>query len=321
MNVQKAVKEFEQEHSYFEATKLQFKGVDTFDVYNCSQPFLWKGKAFIFGRIEHREEWMRSWIRLFVKTGQDEWTLVPNSTLYQLEDPYITFIDQELVFGGTHVRLKQTELDTYYGYFYRGKEIDNLYYFTTGPDYMKDIRLVELASGQIGVFSRPRSADILAKHGSESMIGFTVINSLKELNNEVIEQAPLIEGLFSDGEWGGCNQAYLLDTGKIGVLGHVSYQDENTNQTVYANMSFVFDPEIQEVADYKIIATRASYPAGPAKKSNLKKCAFTSGMVELDDDKVELYSGISDCEEGKVVIDYPFAGYGKIVRDEYRIYR
>ncbi len=320
MNVQKEIKKFEQTHSEFKATKLTFKGVEGFDVYNCSQPFMWEDKAYIFGRIEHHDEWMRSWIRLFTKTGQDEWTLVPDSTLYQLEDPYLAIIKDELVFGGTHVRVKQSELDTYYGYFYKGTEIDNLYYFTTGPDYMKDIRLVELASGKIGVFSRPRSQEILKQHGSESMIGFTIIDSIQELNDEVIEHAPLIEGLFSDGEWGGCNQAFLLDSGKIGVLGHVSYQDETSEQTVYANMSFVFDPETRNVADYKIIATRASYPAGPAKKPHLQQVAFTSGMVDLKDGTAELYSGIGDCEEGKVIIDYPFKDYGKMVQNQYNIY-
>lgn len=321
MNVKEEIASFENMHSMQgEATKLTFKGVDGYDVYNCSQPFLWADKAYIFGRIEHRNEWMRSWIRLFIKTGQDEWTLVPDSTLYQLEDPYISIIHDQLVFGGTHVRLKQSELDTYYGYFYRGNEIDNLYYFTTGPDYMKDIRLVELSSGKIGVFSRPRSQEILEQHGSESMIGFTIIDHLEDLNDEIIEHAPLIEGLFSDGEWGGCNQAYLLDSGKIGVLGHVSYQDEESAQSVYANMTFVFDPETRDVTDYKIVATRASYPAGPAKKSHLQQCAFTSGLVPLGNGKAELYSGIGDCEEGKVIIDYPFANSGKIVEKKYHIY-
>ena len=72
---------------------------------------------------------------------------------------------------------------TYYGYFYRGTDISNLYYFTTGPYYMKDIRL----------------------------------------------------DLFGKDEWGGCNQAYLLD------------------------------------------------------------------------------SGIGDCETGRIAIDYPFEGYGRII--------
>lgn len=321
MNVQQEIKKFEKKYSESTiSSKLKFKGVEDFDVYNCSQPFKWGDKIYMFGRIEHRNEWMRSWVRLFSKTGRNEWSLVPHSMQYQLEDPYISIVQDKIIFGGTHVRLKQNKLDTFYGYFYQGKEVDNLYYFTTGPEYMKDIRLVELSDGKIGVFSRPRGQEIAKNHGSESMIGFTVIDNLESLNNQVIEQAPLIDGLFSDGEWGGCNQAYLLESGKIGVLGHVSYQDELEKQSVYANMSFVMDSQTREIFDYKIIATRETFPEGPVKKEHLKSCAFTSGMVLLEDGKVELYSGIGDCEEAVAVIDYPFEGHGNLVQKQYSIY-
>lgn len=319
MDVKKEKELFEINKVNYDSTKLKFLGVDGYDVYNCSQPFRWDGKNYIFGRIEHREEWMRSWVRLFEQTGQDEWSLVQDSMLYQLEDPYISVIGDEVVFGGTHVRVQQGRLDTYYGYFYRGKDINNLYYFTTGPDYMKDIRLVELENGKIGVFSRPRGKDILEKYGSESMVGFTVIEKLEDLTNETVQNAKFIQGLFSKGQWGGCNQAFLLDSGKIGVLGHVSYKESEGKQSVYANMSFVFDPTSAEVYNYQIIATRNSFPSGPAKKPNLEDCAFTSGMVTRDDGMVDLYSGIGDCEEGKVTIPYPFEGYGAIVEERYSI--
>jgi hypothetical protein len=197
--------------------------------------------------------------------------------------------------------------------------VDDLYYFTTGPDYMKDIRLVELGDGTIGVFSRPRNEDILKNHGCEAMIGFSIINSLDELTAEIIENAPFIDSLFEDGEWGGCNQAYLLDSGKIGVIGHLSYSHTDflgENQSAYMNMSFVLDPVTLAVENYKIIGTRDCYPAGPAKMPHLADCAFTSGIVMREDGKADLYSGLGDCKEGRIVIDYPFAGYGKIVNDK-----
>lgn len=319
MDNKKEKEQFEASHLNFDSKKLTFLGVNNFDVYNCSQPFNWSGKNYLFGRVEKREEWMRSWVRLFEQTGVDRWTVVPDSMIYQLEDPYISVINNELVFGGTHVRLQQNKLDTYYGYFYSGKDINNLYYFTTGPDFMKDIRLVQLSDGKIGVFSRPRSKEILEKYGSESMVGFTIVDSLEELTNECVQNAELIPNLFSDNQWGGCNQAFLLDSGKIGVLGHVSYQDDNTNQSVYANMAFVFDPYTRDIYNYHIIATRGSYPVGPAKKKNLCDCAFTSGMIMREDGNVDLYSGIGDCEEGKVVVPYPFDGYGDLVERHYRL--
>ena len=308
---------FEATKCIYESAKLTFKGVEEYDVYNTSIPFTWQGKQYIYGRLERRHEWARSWVRLFENTGKDEWTLVPNSMIYQLEDPYIAIIGDTFVLGGTHVRYKPEGVDTYYGYFYRGTDLENLYYFTTGPNYMKDIRLVRLADGRIGVFSRPRSEEIRQKFGSESLIGFTIINSLDELTASVIENARYITGLFENDEWGGCNQAYLLYNGMIGVIGHKCYKEILPNgqeSLVYMNISFVFDPVKHEAMDVKIIGTRPCYPEGPSKKPDLTDVAFTSGIVPRADGKVDLYSGIGDAEEGRIVIDNPFAGYENFMK-------
>ena len=320
MDVKTQRKLFDQGFRPIEAAVLTFKGVEKFDVYNCSIPFAWQGKRYIFGRIEGRTEWMRSWVRLFEETGPDTYTLVPDSMIYQLEDPFISIIHNQLVLGGTHVRLKEAgALDTFYGYFYRGGDLMDLRYFTTGPRHMKDIRLVELADGKIGVFSRPKGEEVAKAHGSSAMIGFAVIDSLDQLGPQVIENAPYIEGLFQEGEWGGCNQAYLLSSGLVGVTGHLSYRQDDL--ACYLNMAFVLNPATREVKDLKIIGTRNSYPTGPAKmppqtpfkRPLLSDCAFTSGIVMRPDGKADLYSGIGDAQEGWTVIDYPFAGFGEIV--------
>ncbi|WP_284645265.1 DUF1861 family protein [Paenibacillus silviterrae] len=308
--------EFEQTKQIYESETLVFHGVDGFDVYNISIPFTRDGKRYLFGRVERREEWARSWVRLFEETGRDEWTVVKDSMIYPLEDPYITELGEELVMGGTHVQYQSGKYSTFFGYFYRGTDINNLYYFTTGPNKMKDIRLVPLSDGRIGVFSRPRGAGMRAKYGSESMIGFTVIDRLEELTADVIENAPYIYGIFGKGEWGGVNQAYLLDSGKIGIIGHMSYKDEDTNGgevKVYLNMAFVFDPTTRESMDLHLIGSRNSYPPGPAKAPHLVDCVFASGIVMRSDGKADLYSGIGDCQTGRITIDYPFEGHGRIV--------
>lgn len=319
MNLIEKRKQFEDSKVIYESTKLTFIGVDDFDVYNTSIPFTYKGKSYIFGRVENRKEWARSWVRLFENTWGDEWSLVEDSMIYQLEDPYVSIIHNELVLGGTHVRNSQGKVDTFFCYFYKGNELENLYYFTTGPAYMKDIRLVQLANNQIGVFSRPRSEKIRKKYGSESIVGFTTINNLNELNAEVIENAPIIEGMFQKDEWGGCNQCYLLSSGLVGVIAHKSYrQPINGGEAlkVYVNSSFVFDPETHELIEEKIVGTRTCYPEGPAKRASLEDCAFTSGIVMRHDGKIDLYSGIGDTEEGRITVDYPFEGYGEIVERE-----
>ena len=309
---------FEKTKMVYGSAKLSFHGVEGYDVYNASIPFTWKGKDYIYGRVERRKEWARSWVRLFRKTGEDDWTLVPDSMIYQLEDPYICKIGKELIIGGTHVRYKSGQIDTYYGYFYRGTNLHDMYYFTTGPDYMKDIRLVQLKKGRIGVFSRPRGKEILQKFGCESQIGFTIIDGLEGLTGEVVEKAPYIPGLFDKLEWGGCNQAYLLDSGMIGVVGHKCYNEVNpkgVNVSTYMNISFVFDPKSHRAMDSKIIGTRPCYPKGPAKRPSLVDCAFTAGIVMRKDGKADLYSGIGDTEVGRITIDYPFEGYGAILAE------
>ncbi len=318
MDLRQQREAFEQQGVIQESTILTFHGVEGYDVYNTSIPFTWGGKKYLFGRVERRSEWARSWVRLFESTGKDDWTLVPASMIWQLEDPYIAKIGEELILGGTHVRYKSGKIDTYYGYFYRGTDISDLYYFTTGPDYMKDIRLVQLPDGQIGVFSRPRNEEIRKKFGAESQIGFACIPDLEHLTADVIESAPYIPGLFAEGEWGGCNQAYLLDSGKIGAIGHKCWTDKKTEPDgvdilVYLNIAFVFDPVMHEALDVHIIGTRKSYPDGPSKKPGLVDCAFTSGIVMREDGNVDLYSGIGDTQEGRLVVPYPFAGHGHIV--------
>ena len=96
--------DFERTRKIHESAALTFHGVDGFDVYNCSIPFEWDGQWHIFGRVERRNEWARSWVRLFSNTGKDGWTLVPDSMIYQLEDPFVSRIGRWLVLGGTHVR-------------------------------------------------------------------------------------------------------------------------------------------------------------------------------------------------------------------------
>lgn len=305
---------FEQNRNTGESALLTFQGVEGYDVYNCSIPFDWQGRRYIYGRVERRSEWARSWVRLFAWIDKDTYALVPGSMIYQLEDPFISIIGGELVLGGTHVRMRGAEPDTVWGYFYRGRDINDLYYFTTGPQGMKDIRLVQMANG-IGVFSRPRSERVRAAHGSESVVGFVLINDLNELTAEVVENAPVIENMFSRGEWGGCNQCYALSSCLIGIIGHKSYTGRDAAGkplAVYTNVSFVFDPRENRIVKEQIIATRASYPDGPAKRPQLADCAFSSGIVMRPDGKADLYSGIGDTMEGRVVIDDPFAEYGTI---------
>ena len=305
---------FEKHKKIHESALLTFEGAEGFDVYNCSLPFTGTdGKKYIYGRVENPEEWANSTVWLFEQTGKDTFRHVPNSMIYQLEDPFLQRIHGELILGGTHVRKSRGKVETYYCYFFRGDETC-MTYFTTGPDYMKDVRLVEMANGKIGVFSRPRQGTYA--DGALSQIGFTVIDNLDDLDADVIAQAPCLKGLLSDGEWGGVNQAYLLESGRIGVIGHMSYEDTDENGDflqIYVNTAFILDPEMRTVTDPVIIGTKSCYPDQVPKRPFLADCCFTTGILPREDGLVELYSGVGDADEGRVTIDNPFAGEGRII--------
>ena len=53
--------------------------------------------------------------------------------------------------------------------------------------------------------------------------------------------------------------------------------------------------------------------AGPTKLEKLRDCAFTSGIATRPDGRVDLYSGLCDCEEGRITIDDPFSAHGGAV--------
>lgn len=302
---------FESTGVIYDSAILEFKGVEGYDVYNCSIPFVLNGNRYIYGRVEKHDQWARSWVYLFKEISRDCFEKVPNSMIYQLEDPFVSFIHGEIVLGGTHVakHIGRPEGLYYYDdYFYRGTDLEDLLYFTTGPKFMKDIRLVEMPDG-IGIFTRP-----------EGKIGFVKVKKMDEITPELIESAPLIDIIDENG-YGGCNQCYYLSSGLIGVIGHQVYPKiipDGRTERVYINTAFVFDPDKMQTVMTKIIGTRRSYPASAHIKTGhngvpLDDTAFSSGIVLRDDDKVDLYSGLSDALEGRCTIDYPFESYGQII--------
>lgn len=300
---------FESEKKIYESRLPTFGGLDEkYDVYNCSIPFAYGGKKYIYGRVEPHDKWSSSHVYLFEETADDCYKTVDGSAPLLLEDPFIANIKGEMIFGGVRVTKMRGETVAYRTCFFRGENPLEPEYFTTGPDMMKDIRLVELPNG-IGVFSRP-----------EGYVGFTVIKDISELDDEVIKNAPIID-FISDGGYGGANQCYYLESGMIGIIGHMVYPKTNSAgqpERVYVNIAAVFDPKTKKTLMNKIIGTRRCYPESDRIRTGangvpLDDVAFTSGIVMRKDGRADLYSGLSDSLEGRAVIDYPFGEYGKII--------
>ncbi len=300
--------EFEKEKKVYESVLLTFNGIkENDDVYNCSIPFLYNGDKYIFGRVEPCDKWATSRIYIFKETSPDVYDRVKDVISYRMEDPFISIINNELIFGGVYTIKSKGKAISYNTCYFRGEEPFELEYFTNGPKDMKDIRLVQLPDG-IGVFSRP-----------DGYVGFTVIKDINELDEEVISNAEIID-FVAEGGYGGVNQCYYLNSGMIGIIGHMVYPYTRTDggtERAYVNIAAVFDPKERKTVMSKIIGTRTCYPASDRKRMHpagypIDDVAFTSGIVMREDGKVDLYSGLSDALEGRMVIDYPFEGYGKI---------
>ncbi|MFA5773552.1 MAG: DUF1861 family protein [Candidatus Paceibacterota bacterium] len=283
--------------------KLQFEGVDGYDVYNISAPFYIGDKVFVTGRVEKTEEIDDSQVMLFEKKDGG-WCLANEQPKFKMEDGFATHIGDELIIGGVEVYPDSTEENpnhkSYRTIFYRGKDTASLEQFAVGPDTMKDIRLISLPNGKIGVFTRPQG-----EIGGKGKIGYMEIDSLDDLKKkDILNNAEIIENQFPEGEWGGANELHLLSDGRIGVIGHIAYQDEKGKH--YYAMAFIYDPKTKSASPMEIIATRKNFPNGKAKRPELDDIIFPGGLIRNGDGTAILYAGLGDAETGRITIKDPF---------------
>ncbi len=287
-----------------QGTLLKFTGdcVQGMDVYNPTAPFSDDGETRLAARVESRDSETDSHVRFFRMVNTDTWECVPDTPDLPLQDPFTTWIHGELIVGGVRFPVGDMQWETW---FYRGEDVASLKHFASGPRGMKDIRLVELKDGRIGVFSRPQG-----KVGGRGKIGFLIINTLDELEKVDIYNAPLIEGQYTDDTWGGVNEAQLLEDGRIGCLGHAAeFRKHASGMEVkhYRSVSFVFDPVTLTATPLKTAAERHVFPVGEAKRSpELDDIVISGGLNRFANGMAELYVGLSDVNCGRVVIKDPF---------------
>jgi len=284
---------------------LEFVGdkITDKDVYNPTAPFQDRGVTYLAARVESRNEEIDSEV-LFFRERDGIWYSDPDTPVFHLQDPFINRINNELIFGGVKYPVNGNSWQTW---FYRGADLMNLKKFAQGPVGMKDIRLVELHDGRVGVFTRP-----MGSIGGRGKIGFAIADSLEHLNDFDWYGADLIQGQFSDDEWGGVNEAHLLRDGMIGVLGHFAtftIDQSGEMRKHYKSAAFTYDYSNMKASPIKIIAERSDFPDGDAKRSpELDDIVISGGLVDTADGKKELYAGLSDVNCGKIEIDNPFNG-------------
>lgn len=279
--------------------KIKFKGVEGYDVYNPTVPFDYNGRTLMIGRVEKRDS-EKSQAVFFERLKDDTYAEVARMRRYDLQDPFITKIGSMWVFGGVETFAHPDNPNNLWWRtkFYAGDDLFNLKTLTYGPNGMKDIRLVELANGKVGVFTRPQG-DV----GGRGKIGFTIIDKLEDLCVEVIQRAKLLRQ-FDDEEWGGVNQPLLLDNGNIGVIGHIA-KFSNDGARHYYSIAFTLNPVDGSYSPMKIIAARKDFLDGEAKRDDLVDVLFSAGIVE-ENEIIRLYVGVSDIEVQSIQIDNPF---------------
>ncbi|MFT8362272.1 MAG: DUF1861 family protein [Sporolactobacillus sp.] len=300
------LKEFEQRDEQPNcAEKLLFENVGGKDVYNITAPFEDEGDLLIAGRVEDRNEEF-SEVHFFVQKG-GSWVPKKDAPVFQLQDPFVTRIGGDIVLGGVQIKpyphQDSVRQFVWWTVFYRGTCIHNLKKFADGPLGMKDIRLIELNDGSIGVFTRPQG-----QIGGRGRIGFARIPSLEALNAKTIEEAPLLDNLFADEEWGGANEVHVLANGLLGILGHVACFDK-TGKRHYYPMIFILNPNTRETSNISLVATRSNFLKGPSKRPDLEDIVFSGGLVRQHNGKVTFFAGTSDTEAQKITLKDPFVDY------------
>lgn len=293
------LREYQSKNLNLKGEKIVFQGVGEKDVYNITAPFMDQGQLVIAGRVEGRDT-EHSVVRFFVEKD-GVWSPKEGAPTLTLQDPFVTRIGGELILGGVEIFPHPTVPGAlgWRTIFYRGQNISELVRFAAGPDGMKDIRLVEMANGEIGVFTRPQG-----EIGGRGKIGFVKISSLDELTQSIIERAELLEQ-FVDEEWGGANEVHLLKNGRLGVLGHIACFDEEGNRHYYP-IVFAYDPKNMKATPMHLIATRADFPEGPAKRPDLVDVIFSGGICRLGNGKAQFFAGVSDAEAHRIIIEDPF---------------
>lgn len=293
---------------------LALTGAGDCDVYNPSIPFTLCGKTVIAGRVERRDS-EDATTMLFERQPDGAYRLLAGAPTFPgMQDPFVATIQGDTILGGIHALWRPDgSLITYHADFYRLHGMDKPEFLFQGPEYMKDIRLLDLEDGRVAVFSRPQGAAV-QRHGRKAAIGFAIADSLSEIDADFIANAPLMQWHFLPEEWGGPNQLYLLRNGLIGMIGHIAWSHAENGQDFLHYYSFAqaIDPATRGASPMKLIGCRACYGDAPAKAPRLRDVCFTSGIVRKPGGKATLYSGLSDARCGCMEIDDPFAEYERL---------
>jgi len=311
---------------------LDFGTQEGVDVYNSSVPIKYGDKRLVVVREEKRKDEFSSQNRFFSHDSDDRFCLETNiSNLSKLslrwicQDPSLAHIQRNWIITQVEVdpeSINDASQDVrHHSAIYAGERLDSLRLIAESPDDMKGVRLVELKDGRIGIFTRPRCPGDPARGGS-GKIGFTVVESLEQINSDILAAAPLIPGLYSDDdkEWYGVNDTFLLPNGDLAVLGHIAHYEESEieDNRGYYPIFFTFNPNSRQVNYLQILATVADFQFNglvEAKRPDLENVFYPSALWFPNDDIksscAALMGGAKDSKMAAIYIPNPLEGWLK----------
>ena len=292
----------------FEANHKPLGELEHIDVYNPAIIALPNGEIEFLGRAEARKTPFSTLVVHF-RLVDGVWTPQDNIAL-QLQDPAVAYIGNQIVVAGVESKMFAPPFADYKTVFYKGTSLDNLKRLKEeSPLCTKGVRLEELKVliKGVAVYTRP-----IGLREGLGQIGFTTIDSLDDLNEEVIRNAPLINARFPEGEWGGVNQAQELPDGRIFGLGHRAYKDnvpsrareDKKKARHYYPWAFIHDPVTGEIQDLGILAESSNFPKTDAKAWDLRDVLYSAGFIlDQKNNRLTLFVGTRDTGVGKVVIE------------------
>ncbi len=277
----------------------------TFLVYNPSSAFINPPNTHRAVRVDCSDGRTKSVIFTHTNEGLEPYL----ERIFDLEDPFASSIDDEIVFGGVEVdRLFNKEgekVSRWRTILYRGTTIPELRPFFTGPEGMKDIRLVKRPDGKIGVYTRPRNLGNESL-GGNGQIGYREFESLDQMENADplsldIENAPLLSFRFPKDEWGGVNHVQVVRDGRYQgwnlLLIHRAYRD--TTRHYYAS-ALLHDPQTGRIVDLGTLVKRSDIPPGPWKGQeegdHELEDVFFPGELIIEEDRLRVIGGAGDAE-------------------------
>jgi Protein of unknown function (DUF1861) len=282
-----------------EGTIVRLEGRDGLDGYNPSGPVSLGGSRHVYVRLEPRGDEFSSWAVPFRQLSDEDWVIDRDLLTLRAQDPAVATVGNEIVVSGVQIVARRHDYVYFRTVFWRGTSFADLSEFAAGPAQMKDIRLVGLEDGRIGIFSRP-----MGSVGGRGKVGYTEVEGIDQLTSAAIAGARLIEPQPVDDHWWGVNDVYDLGAGLLGILGHVAKFGPGWERHYYGFAGIFDRREHRLIHGPKIIAKRSMFPDSAAKRPDLVDVVFPTW---IDREKGLLFAGISDVAVGVTPIRDPFA--------------